>query len=143
MVILKMEMPKSCHLCPMLDDDGDYPTCRITNSSQGYNFNRKEKRMDNCPLVDIQDELTDMYNSNIKLLSQIKYAFDSTYKEYLSNVWDTISLIHSMSDKELNECYDEKSPEDVFLKYKDNPEEAIYKLNSYLTHLDSLKSLKE
>lgn len=143
MVILKMEMPKSCHLCPMLDDDGDYPTCRITNSSQGYNFNTREKRMDNCPIIDIQEELTNMHSSIIKLLNQINYAFGSSYKEYLSNVWDTVSLIHSMSDEELNECYDEKSPEDVFLKYKDNPEEAIYKLNSYLTHLDSLKSLKE
>ena len=50
MLIINMKMPKCCDECPMLDDNGDYPTCRITEESRGYNFNTREKRMDRCPI---------------------------------------------------------------------------------------------
>ena len=50
-VIVRMEMPKSCDLCPCLDDYGDYPMCRITGEQRGYTFNIREKRMPDCPIV--------------------------------------------------------------------------------------------
>ena len=50
MLIIDMKMPKCCDECPMLDDNGDYPTCRITEESRGYTFNTREKRMDRCPI---------------------------------------------------------------------------------------------
>ena len=50
-VIVRMEMPESCDLCPCLDDYGDYPRCRISNEQRGYNFPIHEKRMPNCPII--------------------------------------------------------------------------------------------
>ena len=50
MLILDMPMPRACDACPMLDDSGDYPMCRVTQEMRGYNFNTREKRMDRCPI---------------------------------------------------------------------------------------------
>ena len=55
MLILDMPMPRACDDCPMLDESGDYPMCRITQETRGYSFNVREKRMDRCP---IKGELT-------------------------------------------------------------------------------------
>ena len=52
-LIKDMEMPKNCDNCWALDDYGDYPRCLITEEQRGYNFPIREKRMDNCPLVEI------------------------------------------------------------------------------------------
>ena len=52
-VLINMEMPKSCSECWALDDDSDYPRCRITNEQRGYNFNILEKRMNKCPLISV------------------------------------------------------------------------------------------
>ena len=53
-VLIKgMKMPKNCDNCWALDDYGDYPRCLITEEQRGYNFPIREKRMDNCPLVEI------------------------------------------------------------------------------------------
>ena len=49
-----MKMPKYCDDCWALDDNGDYPLCLITSHSRGYNFNTREKRMPDCPLVEIK-----------------------------------------------------------------------------------------
>lgn len=46
-------MPKNCDACWALDDYGDYPRCRITEEQRGYNFTVRERRMDNCPLVEV------------------------------------------------------------------------------------------
>ena len=51
--IKDIEMPTSCDNCWALDDDGDYPRCRITGELRGYNFQIKERRMDKCPLVPV------------------------------------------------------------------------------------------
>ena len=48
-----MEMPKDCDSCPMLDDNGDYPTCILTWTSHGYNWNPFGQRMPDCPLVPV------------------------------------------------------------------------------------------
>ena len=45
------KMPKCCDECWALDDDGDYPRCRITEEQCGYTFRTKENRMSKCPLV--------------------------------------------------------------------------------------------
>lgn len=50
MVIIDIEMPSCCFVCPMYDDRYDYPTCYVTNETRGYNFKVREKRMPNCPL---------------------------------------------------------------------------------------------
>ncbi len=56
MVAIKdMAMPERCWDCNCYDDNGDYPTCILTGRSRGYNFNGSEKRMDDCPLVEIED----------------------------------------------------------------------------------------
>ena len=66
-----MEMPKNCDNCWALDDYGDYPRCRITEEQRGYNFPIREKRMDNCPLVEIppHGRLIDA-DANIKILKK-------------------------------------------------------------------------
>ena len=47
------EMPTVCDECWALDDNYDYPRCRITDEQRGYNFNCRERRMDRCPLVPV------------------------------------------------------------------------------------------
>lgn len=49
--VVRMEMPGCCWDCPCLDDDGDYPRCRISNEQRGYNFPIHEKRMPGCPIT--------------------------------------------------------------------------------------------
>ena len=51
-----LDCPKHCDGCFALDDDGDYPYCRITGSTQGYTFNTREKRMPSCPMNPPEDE---------------------------------------------------------------------------------------
>ena len=48
-----MEMPSNCDKCWALDEQGDYPRCRITEEQRGYNFRTREKRMDKCPLAPV------------------------------------------------------------------------------------------
>lgn len=50
-VVVRMEIPESCDVCPCLDDYGDYPRCRISNEQRGYNFPIHEKRMPGCPIT--------------------------------------------------------------------------------------------
>ena len=50
MIKINMQMPECCDACPMLNDEGDYPMCRITSTTRGYNFDKLKKRMDDCPL---------------------------------------------------------------------------------------------
>lgn len=52
-VLIRMKMPKCCDMCWALDDYGDYPRCRITQEQRGYNFPVRDKRMDNCPLIEL------------------------------------------------------------------------------------------
>ena len=56
MIKLNMQMPRCCDDCFALDDNGDYPTCRITHTSRGYNFNTREKRMPDCPLIEEEND---------------------------------------------------------------------------------------
>lgn len=55
-VLIKgLKMPSVCDYCWALDESGDYPMCRITGETRGYNFRVREKRMDRCPLVELPD----------------------------------------------------------------------------------------
>ena len=49
------EMPTVCDECWALDDNYDYPRCRVTEEQRGYNFNCRERRMDRCPLIPVPD----------------------------------------------------------------------------------------
>jgi len=51
MIQINTPMPNSCSGCFAFDDNGDYPTCIITQHSRGYNFNIHTKRMPDCPLT--------------------------------------------------------------------------------------------
>lgn len=52
MVKIDMDMPSCCGDCWALDESGDYPMCRITGETRGYNFNVLDRRMTNCPLIE-------------------------------------------------------------------------------------------
>ena len=54
MIQIDMKMPEYCDDCPMLDEYGDYPMCRITQETRGYNFNARKKRMDKCPMKPVE-----------------------------------------------------------------------------------------
>lgn len=55
-VLIKgMEMPNVCDECWALDESGDYPMCRITGATRGYNFPVRKERMDRCPLIELPD----------------------------------------------------------------------------------------
>ena len=49
-IINKYDPPKTCGDCFALDESGDYPFCRITGETRGYNFNADFHRMDRCPI---------------------------------------------------------------------------------------------
>ena len=49
-------MPSCCNECPLFDDRYDYPTCYCTQSSRGYNFDIRHKRMPDCPLSEFISE---------------------------------------------------------------------------------------
>ena len=55
--VLVMDMPECCDKYFMLDDNGDYPTCRFTQESRGYNFRTRERKMDRCPLKPVPEKL--------------------------------------------------------------------------------------
>lgn len=54
MILIDIEMPKSCADCPLYDDNWDYPACYVTDETKGYNFKYREKRMSGCPLRDVK-----------------------------------------------------------------------------------------
>lgn len=53
-LIKDLDMPSCCGKCFALDDNGDYPTCRITGETRGYTFRVRELRMDKCPFVEVK-----------------------------------------------------------------------------------------
>ena len=55
MIAIDMPMPLVCDDCPMLDDNGDYPTCIITHTSRGYNFQVRDMRMPDCPIRELKE----------------------------------------------------------------------------------------
>lgn len=55
-VVVRMEIPGSCDCCPCLDDYGDYPRCRISGEQRGYNFDVRNNRMPNCPILAVLPE---------------------------------------------------------------------------------------
>ena len=67
MIAIDMEMPACCDDCWALDDNGDYPFCLITQETRGYNFRTREKRMDKCPLIEVDRRL----ESEIKVYQYI------------------------------------------------------------------------
>ena len=65
-VIIKgLKMPNMCDECWALDESGDYPMCRITGETRGYNFCVREKRMDRCPLVELRSVANECYRGEV------------------------------------------------------------------------------
>ena len=57
MVQIDMPMPHVCDECEFYDDNGDYPHCIVTDTYRGYNFRGREKRMDDCPLKEVEPHI--------------------------------------------------------------------------------------
>lgn len=55
--ILVIDMPSCCDECFVLDDNGDYPMCIITQEQRGYTFRTKDQKMTNCPLKEAPNKL--------------------------------------------------------------------------------------
>ena len=76
MIVIDMEMPKSCDECPLFDDRWDYPTCYVNQLSSGYNFPIKDKRMDFCPIKcninDIKAEINEYKHRQLSMGVGIK-----------------------------------------------------------------------
>ena len=45
--------PPNCGDCFALDESGDYPMCRITGEIRGYDFDVDFRKMDKCPIKDV------------------------------------------------------------------------------------------
>lgn len=70
------KMPKCCDECWALDDDGDYPRCRITEEQRGYTFRTKEKRMSRCPLVNSESAINQEYDMTCEVAQFILAYMD-------------------------------------------------------------------
>ena len=53
--ILMINMPSCCGECFAFDNNGDYPVCRITQETRGYNFRTREQKMSKCPLRPVSE----------------------------------------------------------------------------------------
>lgn len=60
--ILVLDMPENCYECDFLDDDGDYPMCRITTEVCGYRFKTYENKMNKCPLKELPEYQFEWYD---------------------------------------------------------------------------------
>lgn len=84
-VIIKgVDMPKACLWCVFHDDYADYPMCMATGTSVGYTFPTGEKRMDNCPLIEIPTPHgrlidADEFREVIEALPNCPNGFSDTY----------------------------------------------------------------
>lgn len=95
------KMPIVCDDCWALDEYGDYPVCRITQEQRGYNFNVREYRMDDCPLVEVHECHHCSYwrdgncmKPNAKLIDELKRHRD----EYANDHGWNISLLEAMDE---------------------------------------------
>ena len=59
-------MPETCKKCIFLDDDYDYPECKITGETRGYTFNTRTERMPKCPLKEINSRTGRILKGKIK-----------------------------------------------------------------------------
>ena len=64
-----------CDECWALDDNYDYPRCRITDEQRGYNFNCRERRMDRCPLVPVPDH-GDLIDADALIINMMDRGVD-------------------------------------------------------------------
>ena len=89
MVSIDIEMPDVCDHCPFFDDNGDYPTCIVTQHSKGYIFRYREKRMDDCPLLCIQSttrQIMEEYREKIlKAIRDYEKEFDHVEQYEITN----------------------------------------------------------
>ena len=78
MISIDMNMPKCCDDCPIFDDSGDYPYCRVLHETRGYTFETLVKRFPNCPLKNMDKEeekhkaLLAQYDAALARLKEIR-----------------------------------------------------------------------
>ena len=90
--INNMPMPRVCKECFALDDRYDYPTCKITSMSAGYTYNIREKRMQHCPMTEVQDVHGDLIDRD-ELRKSIKESIDECYR--WANEVDNDTMMHA------------------------------------------------
>lgn len=88
--IRDMKKPDCCYGCWALNDDGDYPRCRITDECRGFTFNTRERVMDECPLIEVKTPHGDLIDRN-KLYKGIE-------ENYWYNYFDEIDVRMIVND---------------------------------------------
>ena len=90
MIVIDMDMPKSCDECPLFDDRWDYPTCYVNQLSSGYTFPIRDKKMEFCPIKcninDIKTEIKSMYHK-VEFMDE----YGSGYNSALDDVVEVIN----------------------------------------------------
>ena len=94
--VVRMEMPKSCYVCPCLDDYGDYPRCRISGEQRGYNFPIDEKRMSTCPILCQLPE----GHGRLGDLDELAAGCDDPYwRRWLSEIEDAPTIVPAEAER--------------------------------------------
>lgn len=86
--ILITDMPSCCDECFALDDNGDYPRCRITREIRGYNFRTRELKMNKCPLKPLPEKLEDNDSFYYQCGENIGCRFCMKYEDLPEHVID-------------------------------------------------------
>lgn len=76
-------MPKNCYECDFLDDDGDYPMCKITTEVCGYRFKTYESKMSRCPLKEIPEKQVRDYPEYDRYITGYDDGWDDCLDEIL------------------------------------------------------------
>ena len=137
MITIDMKMPRTCDDCPFLDDYGDYPMCKVTQETRGYNFRSNFCRMNKCPLRELPDHY-DYYKSLKEDIKDYLRLNDlALTKENLDEIRDILysepSVTGNGSD---NESYDTETMCHFYLK--DNLPLAYEALNNFGISISSL-----
>ena len=69
------KMPEDCDSCPFYNDNYDYPTCILSGTSRGYNWNAIGQRMDDCKLSDGNPQWTSVRDGLPEVAGFYQVAF--------------------------------------------------------------------
>ena len=123
MVAININMPKRCKECRYFVDKDErfnnFEYCLLNEDAGGTD--KKTGRMFGCPFVEYEETST---------------------RAAVNKVWHACTVIHYMSDEELKECFNAKSPIEVLLKYKDDPLQGSIIVSRYLRDTNN-KNLKD
>lgn len=119
--------PKCCADCPLLNTDGDYPTCNATGDSSGYDFPTHSKRMRGCPIVeDIPNDVERKAdNLNLHLNDILQYFPDGQKLTIYAKILTDISLIFSVQVFS-DDCFNKSSDRTMWLMSMDLKVETMH-----------------